>query len=272
MARVKFNQLPLPTRERMVALLNKGMDPNVARFEGGDRGGMKANLFFAVAGGLTAAFIFQWLFHEDSRKDAWFDREVYYGLTAALWVMFTAIVGIVFYKKFPPPPWPREVRLLTGGYMIYVGDDFVDYARIPNVQPTITNVYRNGAYQGARLTLGSTHPNFTYYCATEKEAEEVLRKLAPLRRAFEATLAERDERGLREIDLLVECTLAGKDQFDEVPDGPKVSAPPGTLRLVRWFGTMALAGIIAYGYFSFMKSKCENTEGCHSRKNYYNRR
>lgn len=260
---VHFNKLPVTVRTRLVQILTKGGDPTLVRFWPGSRPGPWVAAFFAVAGTIATLYTMQWLIHEDSRKDAWFDREIYLLLAGFGFVMAAGIAALVFHKLWPPPEFPTEAKILTGGYLIHVGRRDVSILTLDDTQPTITNVYRNGAYQHARLELGAYKQELTIYCGAQAEAEEILNALAKAKRVHRELVANRDENGLRELDPLASCTLNG---VFEAPGegGPTLSAPPAIANLGRWLGALGAGIVISLALFTVMKSRCANTPGCHS--------
>lgn len=258
-----FNHLPATVRQRLVTILQRGGDPTLVRFWPGSKSGWWGAAFFALAGLGAAIYVALWLFDEDSRKDAYFDREIYALLAGLVFLSAAGAASLIVRAIFPPPDFPLDAKLVTGGYVIAIGQRDVTIGTLADDQPTITNVYRNGVYQHSRLELGFYLPELTLYCGAQAEAEELLAKLTKAKAVFRELRDQRDERGLAELDPLAPCTISGV--FEAPSDqGPTISGPPSAVRWAQWLGAVVVALVVAGGWFTFMKSRCKTIPGCHT--------
>jgi hypothetical protein len=266
--RVPFNQLPRSVRERLWEILSRENDPALVRFFPGGRGAPIVAAVFSLLGLGAAIVTMHWLYQEDSRKDPYFDREIYALLAGFFWFAFTVGLGLVYRALWKPPPFKWNARLLWGGYFAYVDRDTVHVLPLHGMgTPTITNVFRNGSYSGSRLNFsvgGRTilDDKFTLHFGAQGDAEKLLNELSRPRRTFEEALAAKDERALREIDPFCECTLSGQWTAPSA-DGPRLVEVPGVAKLLRWIGPVLLALALAAGWFGIMKSVCKSTPDCH---------
>jgi hypothetical protein len=267
---LQFNQLPQVVRERLVASLLAETDRASVRWFRGGRDWIWVRPLFAFIAFAVATYIVQWLIHEDSRKDPHYDREVYYGLAGVLLVAVASTIGFVYRMLWKPPPWKWNVQMVCGSYAVWIGRSEVRLIPVAALTaPLITNVFRNGAYQYARLSfcvngvrLGDHR--FTYQLGNQAEAEKLLAEMNLAHRRFEDARLRGDATALAELDPFAHSTLTNK--WSETPaGGPTVVSTPAAAYWGGWLAAAVAAVAISFALYASLKAACTANPRCSSR-------
>lgn len=258
----RFDHLPAPVRERFVRISQDDMDRRafVRSITPPLTGG---RWFFMIAGLLGSLAFAYWLVNEEwGRKDPYFDREVYLGLVAALWVFLTAALGFVYRAVFGANPY-REGVYVFANALVHAVQGWLFVVPIERVgRPTIVNRYRNGVYQGSWLQLHDTsEPKkiYTVPCASQSQAEETVVRLDQARQTFARIASARDLQQLESLDPFYECTMSGQweNPANATVPGPRSKPIPLAASLARWLGSIFVAAGITAGLFFAVQSACE---------------
>ncbi len=247
--RVKFDELPKHIRERLVELSKNPNDPAVVAADASVASGWFK--YVTLVGGLGgAAFALKFLVERHNDHIApYHDREVFWGLAAAMFVVFVSVVGIVYARLFPPPPYKMGQWALTSHLMKLERGWVVLFPLEKLGKPTIVTVLRNGSYSGSRLQLDG---GFTFYFSSKQTVEQACGRVLAARDAYAKALAARDARTLAQLDLFSECTLSGNWKASgalDQNDGPKSPEVPTAAVAGQWLGSFVAGGAVAIAAF-----------------------
>jgi len=255
--RVKFDELPRSIRERLVALSRDPNDPAVVAADTDLRGGWFK--YVTLIGGLGgAAFALNFLVERSRDGIApYHDREVFWGLAGAMFVVFVSVVGIVYARVFPPPPYKTGQWALTSHLMKLVPGWVVLFPLNQQGKPTIVTVLRNGSYSGSRLQLDG---GFTFYFSSKAAVDQACARVLAAREAYTKALEAKDARALAQLDIFSECSLSGnwKASGLDANEGPKSSEVPSAAVVGQWLGSLAggaAIAMLAFQLFSAMHGK-----------------
>ena len=243
---IRFNDLPLPVRERFVQVTaSPGRDPRVLQYSSSFGG-----IWMAYVGGVGAiialAFILQFTLKRGQTVDPIHDKEVYLGFAAAIAVLLLSVSAIVFRFIWKPPPYPQGLYAFTS-YLVKASGGDLEMMSLADVgTPTIVTVRRNGAHVHTRLELGGP---FTFYFPNDAAAQASWARIAAARGTFRAMLAARDAQAIASVDPFFECTVHGAWNVpNQPPQGPRAVSVPVGIRLGRWGGAVVF-GLTAAGMY-----------------------
>ena len=244
---VRFNDLPLPVRERFVPLTHAGTrDPRVLLH---DRATPLGWFKYVTAVGALVAMvpILQFTIRRGQNIDPFHDREVYLGFAAAITVFLLSASAILFRFVWKPPPF-QEGTFVLASYLVKASGGDLHVTSIAELgTPTIVTVRRNGSYSHTRLDLGGPF-SFTY--SSDDAARTAWASVARAREAFRAMLAARDAAAIAAVDPFVECTVSGAWSYpNQPPVGPRATSVPGGLKIARWVGAVLIGVFTAGAYY-----------------------
>lgn len=247
---VRFNDLPLPVRERFVQLTHAGRrDPRVLL--DGRAVALGWFKYVTAVGSLVAMVpILQFTIRRGQSIDPIHDKEVYLGFAAAIAVFLLSISAILFRFIWKPPPF-KEGVFVFASYLVKASGGDLHVTSIAELgTPTIVTVRRNGSYSHTRLDLGGPF-SFTY--SSDATARADWATVAQARDVFRKMLAARDSAAIAAVDPFVECTVSGTWSFaNQPPMGPRATSVPGALQIARWVGALLIGVFTAGAYYVAM--------------------
>lgn len=268
--KVRFNDLPQTVRERVLAVLMNPQDPRLVISNYDVRLGW-FKYFTAIGGAVAIGMIVNFLVEEGSRKDPWFDREVYAGLAFAAFVFLASVIGIVYRFKWEPPPY-REGSYVFKTAIVHADGGELEVMPLHELgRPTIVHTRRNGVYSGSRLELQHHQGRsrlFQFYYGSQEQVQRACDSVLGAREVWIDTLRSGNAQKIMSDDVFAECTMSGNWT---TPPGTPLAPPlaavvPSGARWARWIGALLLGVTVAGVTFVTIDSVFEDDRKAYDRK------
>lgn len=253
--RLKFDDLPKNTRERIVELSHAKQDPRVLVAQREWSGGWFKYVTLVAGIGVCFATL-QFLFERaGSGIRPHSDIEVFWMFFGGVFLLCMSVASIVLVRMFPPPPYVTGMFALPS-YLMRLSRGRVELVALTELgKPTVVTVLRNGSYSGSRLQLGG---GWTFYFSTKQAVDEACGKILAAREAFSKIMAAKDARSLAAIDPFSECTQSGTWTASgtvDAAEGPKSPVVPGAVVAAQWLGSMAAGATIAAALYAVLNAR-----------------
>ena len=231
--RVRFNDLPLSARERFAGL-RRGGDPALLRAYREDTGVVLWLSGIVFVGALIALGVTL------TQCGDWSTRvphELYWGMSAALFVVLLTLLGLLGSRLWRPPPYPVG-RYLFAGCIVETQGDALDIHLATEITGLVLEHHtrRGRAYTNHYLAfLVGNHTRCPFPVSGEAEAVAVRQRWEQARAALGDAWARRDRAALAALDPFHECSVTGQWSTGVAPtSGPRCTPRP------RWWGPLRL--------------------------------
>ena len=243
--RVKFNDLPQPVRERLIAVLTANpRDPRVITFApatvlaGLSKFGLVASLFAIV---LPLRFMISRVKEYGIGSD-WI---TYLILGIGTFVFLSSLATRVIERVWPRGPYRTGMWALPGT-ILETDQGWLEITPTSALgKPTILTVKRRGEYQHSELQLGG---KLTFSFGSPETVEAIATRILETKAQVAALVAAGDLAALAKVDPFAECRLSGVWGRPGALSiqGPTAVPRPST-RLLQWYAPAVLALAVAIG-------------------------